>query len=208
MIIEFIEDSHTYVVDGMVTPSVTTLIHSLWMKDQYHGIPERTLKQAAAYGDKVHGLIEYWNNKEEEPDWFDRKSYEGIALRRYQKLQSQHDIKAIMQEQPVAYEEDGVPLFAGKFDMYGEVDGEPAIVDFKTTSKYYPEYLTYQLTLYKLALKATYDIDVEKAYCLWLPKKHLGNLIKVSFYDAEKLLRDIRQWHIQNQRYPMNDDAF
>ena len=82
--IEFIEETHTYLVDGVITPSVTTLIHEIWMPSMYKGINADTLKRAASYGTKVHEMIEKWN-KGEETD-VDRKSFEGLALRRYQSL--------------------------------------------------------------------------------------------------------------------------
>ena len=59
--IEFIEETHTYLVDGVITPSVTTLIHEIWMPSMYKGINSDTLKRAASYGTKVHEMIEKWN---------------------------------------------------------------------------------------------------------------------------------------------------
>lgn len=189
--IEFFEDTHTYLVDGVITPSVTTLIHEIWMPSMYQGIDKNILKKAASYGTRVHALIEYWNTHQELPEDVERKSYEGIALRRYQTIQEDHEIKAEMQEMPIAYIFDGKALYAGKFDFYGDIDGYKTIADYKTTSKYYAQYLSLQLTLYKLALEQTYGVAVDKAACIHLPKKSYGTLIPVEFTPHEQLIRDI-----------------
>lgn len=187
--IEFIEETHTYLVDGVITPSVTTLIHDIWIPSMYKGINADTLKRAASYGTKVHEMIEKWN-KGEETD-VDRKSFEGLALRRYQSLAEEHVIRAEMQEIPVAYVRDGKALYAGKFDFYGTVDGKKTLMDYKTTSKYYPKYLSLQLTLYKMALEQTYDVKVESLACMFLPKKSYGNLFEVDELNGEQLIKDI-----------------
>lgn len=194
MNIQFIEESHTYLVDGIITPSVTELIGKIWMPDKYKGIPSYILKKAASYGDKVHSLIEYWNGTNDVPEDYERKSYEGIALRRYQALQERHDIRAISQEEPVAYIVDGSAIYAGKYDLLAHVDGKIAICDYKTTSKYDSTYLSYQLTLYKMAIEQTQGIKIEDAYCIWLPKKKLGTIIPVQLKDEKKLIKEIEDY--------------
>ncbi len=64
--------------------------------------------------------------------------------------------------------------------MIGTVDGKHAIIDIKTTYQYHPLYLSYQLTLYKMAYEQMTGEKIEKAYCVWLPKKDLGQLYVVS----------------------------
>lgn len=191
MEIEFLEEEHIYLVDGVITPSVTTLIHEIWLPQMYNGINKAVLKNAASYGTKVHNMIEQWNNTKEEPQDLEKKSYERLALRRYQALQEQHGIIAEMQETPVAYVKDGKALYAGKFDFYGLVDGKKTLMDNKTTSKYYPKYLSLQLTLYKMALEQTCNVEVEQLACMFLPKKAYGNLFIVDEMNGEQLIKDI-----------------
>lgn len=192
MEIEFLEEEHIYIVDGVITPSVTTLIHEIWIPSMYNGINKSVLQKAASYGTKVHSLIEEWNNTHVEPE-LEKKSYEKLALRRYQALQEEHGIVAEMQEKPVAYIQDGKALFAGKFDFYGLVDGKKTLMDNKTTSKYYPKYLSLQLTLYKMALQQTCGVEVEQLACMFLPKKQYGNLYIVDEVNGEQLIKDIIQ---------------
>lgn len=189
--IEFFEDTHTYLVNGVITPSVTTLIHEIWLPSMYNGISKSTLKKAASYGNKVHELIEYWNVHNDTPEDFSRKSYEGIALRRYQQLQEDNSIRALAQELPIAYIKDGIALYAGKFDFYGYVNDELTLMDYKTTATYHAQYLSYQLTLYKKALEQTYSVQIDKGACMHLPKKGYGNLLPVDFLNFEQLEKDI-----------------
>jgi hypothetical protein len=197
--IEFRENTHTYFVDGMITPSVTHYISEIWLPDKYANVSRKTLNHAAGYGTKVHKLIEFWNEKEDVPDDYEKKSYEGIALRRYQKLQEQNNIVAKYQEVPVAYIEDGIPLYAGTFDFIGTINDKNVIADYKTTAKYDGKYLSYQLTLYKKAVEQTLGItDLEEAYCIWLPKKDLGNIIQVGLMNADSLIKDIKDYEEQH----------
>lgn len=191
MEIEFLEEEHIYLVDGVITPSVTTLIHEIWLPSMYNGINKSVLQKAASYGTKVHEMIEHWNNTHEEPQDLEKKSFERLALRRYQALQEEHGISAELQETPVAYVKDGKALFAGKFDFYGLVDGKKTLMDNKTTSKYYPKYLSLQLTLYKMALEQTCNVKVEQLACMFLPKKAYGNLYIVDELNGEQLIKDI-----------------
>ena len=65
--IEFFQEDHSYQVDGIITPSVTTLIGSIWSPHKYDGISKSVLRKAADYGNRVHELIE--NCDGEMPEW-------------------------------------------------------------------------------------------------------------------------------------------
>jgi hypothetical protein len=197
--IEFHEDTHTYLVDGMITPSVTHYISEIWMPNKYANVSRKTLNHAAGYGTKVHRLIEYWNDHHETPEDYEKKSYEGIALRRYKQLEEKYQIISEKQEVPVCYIEEGIPLFAGTFDFLGTVGGVHTLADYKTTAAYDGDYLGYQETLYKLAIEQTLGItDIKKTVCIWLPKRDLGNVIDVTLKDPLSLIEDIKKYEEQH----------
>ena len=189
--IEYLEKDHLYVVGARLVPSVTQIIHRL-MPDMYTNVPKAFLERASRYGDSVHSLIEHYALTGDIPEGYNPQSFEGIALRRYQKLQEEYDIKFVSCEKPVYYSEDDVPLYAGKFDVIGTVEGKISLIDIKTTSKYYPEYLSMQLAMYKWAIEQTENIEIEKVYCLYLPKKNLGRLIEVKLANKDILLPKVR----------------
>lgn len=57
--LEFEEQSHTYRLNGIVIPSVTTIMGPL-NEEKYRGISESTLSNAADKGTAVHNSIENW----------------------------------------------------------------------------------------------------------------------------------------------------
>ena len=56
--IEFLEASHTYLVEGVIVPSVTTILGATLFKDKYKGIPAYILQNKADFGVNVHKAIE------------------------------------------------------------------------------------------------------------------------------------------------------
>lgn len=193
--IEFFEDTHEYLVDGVLTPSTTTLMHYMpEFAGMYKGVSKNVLAKKAAYGDRVHELVERVGKGLAIPDDFNWKSYEGIAVKRFMTLAVQNDIHVKSSEQLIAYiEGDGMPLVAGKYDLLGEVGGKPALIDIKTTAKYDPRYLSIQLSTYKVCLEQMTLSEVPCLYCLWLPKKGLGRLMDVDYIpDILERLRDAK----------------
>lgn len=191
-VIEFNEKNHTYIVNGIVTPSVTQLIH-LMFPEKYKSISPAVLKRAAARGTKIHETIEYWNIHHELPDGYERRSFTALALNRWRGLEEKFKIHITDQEIPVCYMDGDMPLFAGKFDMLGQVNDIDSLLDIKATSKYDRVYLEIQLSMYRMAIRQTLGREVDKGYCVWLPKDHLGGLEEVKFRDEDSLLWEIRK---------------
>ena len=54
--LEFIEDGHIYLVDGVITPSVTEIM-KLKFGNMYAGVDRQTLEEAAEKGTAVHEAI-------------------------------------------------------------------------------------------------------------------------------------------------------
>ena len=176
--IEFNPSDHTYTYDGTPVPSVTSLI-KLMSDDPYSKIPKRNLMKAARYGDTVHELIENYSLGHDVGDVDKYPGFEGIALRRYKKLQEQNEIVITSCEEKLVYIEDGLPLYCGMYDMFGTVKGAVSLIDIKTTAEVHYDLLGYQLPMYKAAIEQMTNAKIERTYCLWLPKKGLGKLIEI-----------------------------
>ena len=84
------------------------------------------------------------------------------------------------------------PLWAGKYDLLAMVKGKLCICDIKTTSKYYPEYLSKQCTMYKMAVEQMTGQKIEDAWCIYLPKKGKKSMIHVDLVDEASIVRDVR----------------
>lgn len=166
MEVEFIQEGHIYLVDGIITPSVSEIIRFIY-PDKYSGIPQKVLEEKALFGTHIHHAIE---DLEKGREVF-LTDLEKVVFQQYLRLKEKHYIKSISQEEIVHY---GY-RYAGTLDSISMIDGQECIVDYKTTSRVDYESLSWQLGMYQLAKGKKYD----KCYCIWLPKKELGKLIEI-----------------------------
>lgn len=180
----FNPSSHEYTWGETNVPSVTTLIKIL-APNPYSNVPKKILQKAADYGNRVHEAVENHalGKVQDEVEGF-----AGIALRRYETLEKEHDIVITSCEQRMLYFDDEKPLYAGTYDMLGVVKGKTSLIDIKTTAEYHTDMLKYQLCMYKAALEQMNHFTIDKTYCLWLPKKGLGKLLEVEVPDINVIL--------------------
>lgn len=187
MQIEFIEDGHIYIVDGVITPSVTQIVRKILGGHQYDGVPENILHAKAVYGEEMHEWVERFMQE---------GNYDTAGLNQTQRMSVPYvtDIleklwrpdMAVICEKPVTYK----GIFAGKFDalLYDKKSKRSCLIDIKTTAKYDHEYLTWQLSLYSMAIEDTMKIKPDSLKCLWVPKRELPRLIDVTPKTKEECL--------------------
>lgn len=179
--IEYIDEEHLYLVDGVLVPSVTQLLHKLF-PNKYKNVPQYILDKKAIYGSKVHKAIE-----ELESNKLDKKEikefYIQLSINEYFRLKKKYEINVLEQEQIIHYKK----YFAGRFDMVAIINGELCLCDIKTTAELDKEYLSWQLSMYELGDGRHFD----KFYCIWLPKGGLGKLVEIERIEKEKILKEI-----------------
>ena len=183
---------HTYTYGEMPVPSVTTLIRAM-ADDPYKDVPKRNLDRAAKYGNRVHALIEDYALGKYEGKPEDAEGYEGIALRRFDSLAKENDIIITSCEEKLVYIDSGLPLYCGMYDMLGTVGNKFSLIDIKTTAEVHMTQLGLQLGMYKPSIEQMFNNVVEETYCLWLPRKKLGRLIKIETPDIETVLPKARK---------------
>ena len=182
--IEFIEESHTYVKNGIILKSVTQIIQELF-PEKYDGIPKKILEDKSIYGTDLHKFIEIIETKKPKQPlayikrYFKPNIYQIESLKDYLKIKARYKIEITECEKMVSYKY----KYAGRLDLKGNVNGKSAIIDIKTTYELDELYVSMQNSLYELA-----DEPVEELYCLWLPKGHLGKLVKLERIDKNYLL--------------------
>ena len=167
MTIEFFEDTHTYLVDGVIVPSVTQVIVEI-IGNAYGEVPAAILKKKADYGTKVHRWIEKYAMTGETPK---QSEMMKLSTDQYKHIAFKERIIIQSVEQAIAYGH----RYAGTYDMYGTWKGAPTIFDIKTTVELNTEYLEWQLGMYKLAMTQ----PVEKTACIWLPKGDVAQLVEI-----------------------------
>ena len=176
--IEFIEDIHLYLVDGVITPSVTQILAKHGIGTDYSAIPRDVVKAKAAHGNAVHASIEKWAMGE----YISRTADPLIdgAVDTASDILTDKEIEIESCEEVVAYKN----LYAGKYDMFGYISGKTALFDIKTTASLNKKYLSWQLSMYNLALQN----KAENLYCLWLPKNKPGKLVEIEPKTEEEII--------------------
>ena len=151
-VIEYWEDSHTYLVNGIILPSITTILKKKF-GNKYQGVDERILELASQRGTEMHQAIQDY----EEDDINDINNRE---LQNYIFLKKHYKWKVIVSEIPVILFLDDVPVAIGRLDQIIEMNGERGVNDFKRTSVFDKEYVAYQTNLYKIAYEQSYNITL------------------------------------------------
>lgn len=184
--IEFIEESHTYIKDGVILKSVTQILQELFPL-KYDGVPEKILNNKANYGTEVHKYIEIIEKKKPKRPiayikrYYNPNIYQEESLKQYLKIKEIYNIEVLESEKIVSYKY----IYCGTLDLKARVNGKLTIIDIKTTATLDETWVSWQNSLYELA-----DEPVKELYCLWLPKGHLGRLEEVERID-KVLLRSV-----------------
>ena len=182
--VEFIEETHQYLINGILVPSVTQILEKVF-PDKYKDVPKCVLEAKANYGTQIHKFIEIIETKKpKRPITYLKKYYnmgfiQEESIKQYLEIKKLFNIEVLEVEKIVSYKN----LYCGKLDIKAKVNGKKALIDIKTTSERDELYVSWQDSYYELA-----DEPVEELYCLWLPKGHLGGLYQVERIDKKILL--------------------
>lgn len=163
--IEYIDERHLYLVDGLILPSITQIM-KVKFGNKYDGIDEEILKRASERGNRVHKAIEE----------FEKYNFNDIGcneLRNYKFLKKHYKFECLGNEIPVILFKDDEPVACGRLDLVLEENGEVGLGDIKTTSTLDKEYLAYQLNLYRIAYQQCYETEIK-----FLRGLHLRNDIR------------------------------
>ena len=166
----FLEEPHTYLLEGTVLPSVSELCVPL-TRQIYKDVPKWQLEIAAERGTAVHAatvMLESDGSAEVE------ESYVPY-VRAYASFLTRHSPSWSLTEQPLYHPEH---LYAGTPDRYGLLDGAHTLVDVKTTYTVHKPLVRGQLNLYRLMLLAK-GLPVEKLAILHLKPDETFRLVPV-----------------------------
>lgn len=150
--LEFIEDSHIYLVDGVIVPSITQIL-KVKFGNKYNGVSKSVLNRAAEKGTEVHEAIELYCQTGMETDI--------PEVRNFKFLQKQYGFKVLENETPIILFLNDDPIAAGRLDMVLKMNEQIGGADIKRTSALDKEYLAYQLNLYRIAYRQCYGVEWE-----------------------------------------------
>ena len=151
-LLEYIDETHTYIYDGVILPSITQML-KIKFGNKYNSVDEKVLKKAAEKGTAVHQAIEDYEKRS-----IDDASC--VELRNYKFLKKQFDFKCLDNEVPIVLFYNDKPIAAGRVDLIIEDKGKVGIADIKRTSVFDKEYVAYQTNLYRIGYQQSYGIEI------------------------------------------------
>ena len=150
--LEYLDDTHTYLVDGVIVPSITQLI-TMKFGTPYEHVPKDVLNEAARKGTAMHECIEKFCKDESVPA--------GKEIHNFKFLQKMYKFEVYDNEVPIILFDGDKPIAAGRLDMIIKIDGKWGIADLKRTATLDKNRLAYQLNLYRIGLQQCYNTNVE-----------------------------------------------
>lgn len=149
--VEYYDDEHMYLVNGVIVPSITQLLKKRF-GGKYDGVNSAVLNKAAEEGTKVHKAIELYCKDGEENDIEE--------LRNFKFLRKKYGFEVLDNEVPIVLFDEGEPIAAGRLDMVLKMGDDIGLADIKRTSVLDKEYVGLQLNLYRLAYQQCYDTEI------------------------------------------------
>ncbi len=150
--LEYIDESHTYLYNGVILPSITQILKSKF-GNKYIGVDEKVLQRASEKGTEVHKAIED----------YEKRSIDDLnctELRNYKFLKKQFGFNCLDNEVPIVLFFNDEPISAGRVDLILEDNGKVGIADIKRTSVFDKEYVAYQTNLYRLGYQQSYGTEI------------------------------------------------
>ena len=163
-VFEYIDETHTYIYDGIVLPSITQIL-KVRFGGKYDGIPKATLDRAAEQGNAVHKAIEDYEKQGTESPL--------PELRNYKFLKRAYKFECLDNEVPVVLFRNEEPIACGRLDLVLTEGGCVGLGDIKRTATLDKNYLAYQLNLYRIAYQQCYGTQIS-----FLKGLHLRNDVR------------------------------
>lgn len=161
--VDYIDETHTYYVDGIKVPSVTQIVAAI-LPSPYGDVEPTVLQQAANRGVALHKEIELYEKHQ--------LLGSSIEFNNYLFLKKYHRIQSLDNEKLVIIEHEGRVVCAGRLDMIiqSELIKGTGIGDVKRTSNIHFDHLRLQLNLYRLGYMQSYGQSIEYLKCFHLRK--------------------------------------
>lgn len=151
-VLEYLDETHTYVYDGIVYPSITQIM-KVRFGHKYDGVNRADLQKAAELGTAVHKAIEDYEKSGVESDL--------VELHNWKFLKKSYGFNCLANEIPVVLFDGEEPIACGRLDLVIEEGGQKGLADIKRTSTLDKEYLGVQLNLYRIAYQQCYGTEIE-----------------------------------------------
>ena len=176
-VIEYFDSDHVYVVNGIITPSITQILKRKY-KNEYKGISQDVLKRASEMGTAVHDAIEKYCRGLPYEDFEEVQNFDFL-------LHLNHRV-CIGNEIPVLLFRSDEVVSVGRFDCLLIGDSAYGIADIKRTSTLHKDYLSDQLNLYRRAYIQSYGGAIDFLAGLHL-REHIRRYVDIPIMSEEEL---------------------
>ena len=151
-LLEYIDETHTYLYDGVILPSITQIL-KIKFGNKYNGVSKEVLQKASERGTMVHQAIEDYEKRSID----DLKCKE---LKNYKFLKSRFGFECLENEIPIVLFLDNKPVCAGRIDLILKEKDQIGVADIKRTSVFDKEYVAYQTNLYRIGYQQCYGTEI------------------------------------------------
>jgi len=181
---------HTYHYGERELKGITGILHKYLFPQKYAGVSQEVLDAAAERGSVIHEQC---------------RAYDLIGEPLSKEAEAYAAIKAAQEWETVAneYTVTDYESVASNIDVVlhraGDAENKLILADFKTTSTFDDEYVSWQLSIYKFLIElCNPNVEVVALYGIWLPSERYGKpkAIKVQMQDmaeVKKLLSADRE---------------
>lgn len=168
--LEFDEESHIYLVDGQIVPSVTQVLGKRF-GGKYDHVNRETLKRAADRGTRIHKAIEDFCRT--------GVTDQSKEVHNFHFLCEKNGLEIVENEVPVIISN----LAAGRLDIVLKQGETYGLADIKTTSQLYKEYLAAQLNLYRIGYEQCYKRKIGALFGIHL-REDKRKLVSIPINEA------------------------
>lgn len=173
--LEYEEDTHTYIADGVIVPSVTQVLN-IKFGGKYASVNPSILNRAANRGTAIHEAIEDCCKGNEE-------LLSIKEVRNFRFLKKHYNFNVLENETPIVITKGGTPIVAGRLDLVLGINGVNALADIKTVATLDKEYLAYQLNLYRIGYMQSYGAEIKELYGVHL-REDKRKFVKIPLDEA------------------------
>ncbi len=168
-LVEYLDDTHQYFVDGQEVPSVTQVVGKLF-PGEYKDVDPTVLARAAARGTELHAAIED----------FERHGLMSDLpeFRNYLAIKDTHRFEVVDNEKLIYVEDQGQVLCAGRLDMVIRQDNLLGLADIKRTYSLNVAKLKVQLNLYRIGYQQCYGEAIHLLRGIHL-RKEQANFVNI-----------------------------
>ena len=166
----FDEETHTYLLDGVILDGITARIKQRLFPDEYAGVSEDVLAAAAERGHLMHNAIQRCDQEGYVPT-VDEMCDQPLlfCVDKYSDIMATNGLSSVANEYIVT---DG-HTYASPIDIVAEHDGQILLIDTKTTYTVNRDYVSWQLSVYADFFEAQNpELKVAGLACLWFKVRH------------------------------------